>query len=265
MARVLECVVNVSEGRDEELLHDLVAAGGDDLLDTHSDPSHHRTVLTVVGTEAPRRIARVAVARIDLTEHVGVHPRIGAVDVVPFVPLAGSTMADAVKARNEFGEWAASELGVPCFFYGRERTLPEVRRTAWATLAPDTGPAVAHPTAGAICVGARGVLVAYNVWLAEPDLTLATRTAALIRGPSLRALGLAVGDHVQVSMNLVDPAHLGPDVAYDLVARHAAPARAELVGLIPADVLTAIPSRRWRELDLAPERTIEHRLESRRR
>ena len=263
MARVLECVVNVSEGRDATLLGELAAAAGEDLLDVHSDPFHHRTVLTVVGTDAPRGIARLAVERIDLSVHTGVHPRLGAVDVVPFVPLAGSRMDEAIAARDEFGRWAAAELGVPCFFYGPERSLPALRRGAWTTIAPDAGPGAPHPTAGSICVGARNLLVAYNVWLAEPDLTLATRTAALIRGPRLRALGFAVGDHVQVSMNLVDPRLLGPAVAYDLVASHAAPARAELVGLITDEVLAAVPPRRWTELDLGPQRTVEARLRAR--
>ena len=257
---MLECVVNVSEGRREDRLGVLAAAAGADLLDVHRDGDHHRAVLTLVGTDAPRRVAGAAVAELDLRAHDGVHPRLGVVDVVPFVPLEPATMADAVTARDEFAAWAGDALGVPCFLYGEERSLPQVRKEAWRTLAPDTGPREPHPTAGAMCVGARLPLVAYNVWLVEPDLALARRIAAAVRGPHLRALGLAVGRRVQVSMNLIAPAVLGPAAAYDLVAAHAPVAGAELVGLVPQHVLLAVPAERWDELDLGPDRTIEARL-----
>jgi len=259
-ALVLECVVNVSEGRREDRLGLIAAAAGADLLDVHRDGDHHRAVLTLVGTDAPRRVAAAAVAELDLRAHDGVHPRLGVVDVVPFVPLEPATMADAVTARDAFAAWAGGELGVPCFLYGEERSLPQVRREAWHTLAPDTGPRQPHPTAGAMCVGARPPLVAYNVWLVEPDLARARRIAAAIRGPHLRALGLAVGRRVQVSMNLILPGVLGPAAAYDLVAAQAPVAGAELVGLVSHDVLLAIAPERWDELDLGPDRTIEARL-----
>lgn len=260
---MLECVVNVSEGRSPATIAALGAVTGSALLDVHSDADHHRSVFTLVGEEAPRALARAAVDHLDLRDHAGVHPRLGVVDVVPFVPLAGSVMTDALRARDAFCEWAVGELGVPCFRYGPERSLPEIRRRAWHDLAPDLGPGQPHPTAGAMCVGARGVLVAYNLWLAVADLTLAKRVAALVRGPVVRALGLAVGDAVQVSMNLVDPARVGPAQAFDLVARHAVVARSELVGLVPMSVLRAVPRWRWAELDLGVERTIEWRLEQR--
>jgi glutamate formiminotransferase len=257
---VLECVINVSEGRDRAVLDQLSAACGPDLLDRHADPDHHRSVFTLVGVDAPRALARVAVARLDTGRHEGVHPRLGVVDVVPFVPLAGSAMADAVVARDAFAGWFADELGVPCFRYGPERTLPEIRRRAFRDLAPDVGPDRPHPTAGACCVGARDVLVAYNVWLATPDLARARAIAAEVRSHGIRALGLACGDRVQVSMNLVDPLVTGPAAAYDAVAARAPIAGAELVGLVPAAVLEAIPPSRWDELDLDPDRTIEARL-----
>lgn len=256
---MLECVVNVSEGRDRTVLDLLADSVGADLLDLHSDPHHHRSVFTLVGTDAPRRLTRVATKMLDLRDHDGAHPRLGAVDVVPFVPLEGATMDDAVRARDEFARWAAEELGVPCFLYGSERTLPEVRRRAWRDLAPDTG-ASAHPTAGAICVGAREVLVAYNVWLEGADLVRAREVASLVRGPHLRALGLPVGDRVQVSMNLVAPDRMGPDAARDAVAAHTTVAGCELVGLVPEAVLGNIPRSRWAELDLREESTIEYRL-----
>jgi len=257
---VLECVVNVSEGRDGATLAALAAAAGDDLLDLHADADHHRSVLTLVGTDAPRRVAAEAVARIDLARHDGVHPRIGAVDVVPFVALTGSSPADAVAARDEFCRWAGTELDLPCFRYGPERSLPEVRRRAFGDWPPDCGPGVPHPTAGGCAVGARPVLVAYNVWLATADVALARRVAAAVRGDGIRALGLPVGDRVQVSMNLLEPERVGPEAAWDRVAAHAEPAGAELVGLLPEAVLAAVPRARWGELDLAADRTIEARL-----
>jgi glutamate formiminotransferase len=226
----------------------------------HSDVHHNRSVLTLVGEEAPRAVARAAVAALDLRRHQGVHPRFGVVDVVPFVPLAGSTLVDAVAARDRFLDWMASDLGVPGFAYGPERTLPVVRRLAFAGLPPDRGPSRPHPTAGATAVGARPVLVAWNVWLADPDLARAQRIAREIRGPRLRALGLPVGRRVQVSMNLVEPNELGPADAWDLVAERGAIAGAELVGLVPRSVLDRTDPTRWAELDLAEGKTIESRL-----
>jgi glutamate formiminotransferase len=261
---MLECVVNVSEGRDLGVLDELAAACEGDLLDRHRDPDHHRSVFTLVGEEAPRALARAAVARLDIGAHAGVHPRLGVVDVVPFVPLAGATVADAVTARDAFARWAGDELALPCFCYGPERSLPEVRRRAFVDLEPDSGPTRPHPTAGATCVGARPYLVAYNVWLAEADLDRARQIASAVRSPAVRALGLACGERVQVSMNLVEPLAFGPAAAFDAVAARAAVAGAELVGLVPAAVLETVPTERYAELDLGPERTIEARLAQRR-
>jgi glutamate formiminotransferase len=257
---MLECVVNVSEGRRAAVIADLAAAAGPDLLDVHTDPDHNRSVFTLVGEDAPRALARRAVAAIDLRAHEGVHPRLGVVDVVPFVPLAGATLAEAVAARDRFAAWLAGTLGVPAFAYGPERTLPEVRRRAFRGLAPDAGPPEPHPSAGATAVGARPLLVAWNVWLTEPDVGLAKRVAAAVRGPHLRALGLPVAGGAQVSMNLVATALVGPAEAWDRVAALAPVARAELVGLAPRAVLDRTPRERWHELDLAEERTIEYRL-----
>lgn len=257
---MLECVVNVSEGSHPALVAEIAAAAGDRLLDVHSDRHHNRSVLTLVGEEAPQDVARAAVARLDLRRHRGVHPRFGVVDVVPFVPLSGSTMADAEAARDRFTAWIARDLGVPAFAYGRHRSLPEVRRRAFRDLAPDAGPAAPHPTAGAVAVGARGPLVAWNVWLAEPDLGRARDVAAAVRGPALRALGLQVGQRVQVSMNLVAPDVVGPAEAWDRVAALVPLAGAELVGLVPTAVLERTDPARWAQLDLDRDRTIESRL-----
>lgn len=264
---MLECVVNVSEGRDPGLLSALSAAVQPDLLDLHTDPDHNRSVFTLVGTEAPRRLAAAAVSLLDISGHEGVHPRLGVVDVVPFVPLSGSTMDDALDARNAFAQWAAGDLGVPCFLYGPERSLPDVRRHAWRDLAPDVAPngtTSPHPTAGAMCVGARDILVAWNVWL-DADLDTAREIARRVRTPAIRTLGLQTDRYVQVSINLVNPLAHGPAEAWDAVAYEAQSLgavvmRSELVGLAPRAVLDAIDEDRWEELDLSPDRTIEARL-----
>jgi glutamate formiminotransferase / 5-formyltetrahydrofolate cyclo-ligase len=260
---VLECVVNLSEGRSAAVLAALADAVGPDCLDVHTCRHHHRSVWTLVGETAPRALTRAAVELLDIGTHTGAHPRIGVVDVVPFVALDGSTEVDALAARDRYARWAADELGLPCFFYGPERTLPEVRRGAFTTFTPDTGPAMAHPTAGAVAVGARPLLVAYNLWLAEPDPDLARSVAREVRAPGVRALGLAVGDEVQVSMNLVDPLRVGPAQVFDAVAGRARIARAELVGLVPDAVLAATPPSRWAELDLSADVTIGARLRQR--
>lgn len=262
---MLECVVNISEGRDRGLVADIAGSAGEQLLDLHSDPHHHRSVLTLLGEEAPRAVARVAVEQLDLRRHEGAHPRLGVVDVVPFVALRGSDHADAVAARDRFAAWFAGTHGVPCFRYGDERSLPTVRRTAFGELHPTDGPGAPHPTAGATAVGARPVLVAYNVWLDASGLEVARQVAAAARRPHLRALGLQVGDRLQVSMNLVEPMAMGPAAAYDEVARladavDARVAGAELVGLVPESVLHSIPRHRWNELDLSEDRTIEARV-----
>jgi glutamate formiminotransferase / 5-formyltetrahydrofolate cyclo-ligase len=258
---MLECVVNISEGRDPAILHALDAAAGSALLDRHTDPHHHRSVFTLIGVDAVREVAALAIELIDLREHSGAHPRMGVVDVVPFIALDGSTPVDAVAARDAYARWSAEELGVPCFLYGDERSLPTVRRDAFRTLRPDVGAGRPHPTAGTTAVGQRPVMLAYNLWLAGSDLATAERLARSLRSPAVRALGLQVGDAVQVSMNLIAPHEVGPQQVYDAVAREAAVERAELVGLAPRSVLAAVPRHRWAELDLSDERTIEARLE----
>jgi glutamate formiminotransferase len=253
---VLECVVNISEGHDGPRLTAIAAAAGNALLDVHRDDHHNRAVLTLAGTGvelAAQEVARAAVALLDLREHVGVHPRIGVVDVVPFVPLEGSTMADAVAARDAFARWAFRELGLICFLYGPERSLPEARREAAKVES-------LHPGAGHCAVGAREVLVAYNLWLADSDLATAKAIARSLRSPQVRALGFLVGERVQVSCNLIVPGEVGPAEIYDQVAAAAAIERAELVGLLPEAVVRKIPRARWSSLDLADDRTIEARL-----
>jgi glutamate formiminotransferase len=275
---ILECVANVSEGRDDAVLAELAASAGDALLDLHRDPDHHRAVFTMAGPAdlvdgAARSLAAAAVARLDLRTHAGAHPRLGVLDVVPFVPYRPGgppeqDLGPALAARGGFARWLGDALGVPSFLYGplpggAHRTLPEVRRQAFAALTPDFGPAVPDPRTGACAVGARVVLVAYNVWVSSADV--ARTVAPLVRRPGLRALGLAVGERAQVACNLVEPGALGPAQAYDLVGalvreQGGSVEGAELVGLLPESVLAAVPAARWPELGLSAEATIEARL-----
>lgn len=263
---MLECVINVSEGRRPDVVAQIGAAAGDHLLDVHTDADHHRSVLTLAGPDVEARafsLVAAAVQLLDLRTHSGgVHPRLGVADVVPFVPLSSTGMAAAVAARDRFAARVARELGVPCFLYGEAtHALPAVRRLAFSSLAPDFGPSEPHVSAGACCVGARGVLVAYNVWL-DPSVPVdaARSVAGALRGPAVRTLALATGSGMQVSCNLVDPLVVGPAFVYDAVAARVPVQRAELVGLVPAAVLDAVAAERWAQLDLDPSRTIEARL-----
>jgi glutamate formiminotransferase / 5-formyltetrahydrofolate cyclo-ligase len=287
----VECVVNISEGRDERTLGELAEAAGPRLIHRHSDPEHHRSVLTLAGAEediveAVRSLATAAVSRLDLRAHQGAHPRLGVLDVVPFVPYDPGRppprdLAAVVPLRDDFARWVGQDLGVPSFLYGplpggQNRTLPQVRQHAFAELAPDFGPGQPHRSAGATVVGARGALVAYNVWVspgAGAPVTaaqLARLVAPRVRGPLVRALGLEVGgggpgDRAQVSCNLIDPANFGPAQLYDAAAAEAGAvgggvAGGELVGLLPRSVLEEIPKTRWVELGLSEDLTIEARL-----
>ena len=269
---MLLCVLNLSEGRRPDVIDAIADTAGDDLLDIHTDAGHHRSVLTLVGEAAARAVTVAAVEKLDLRHHRGAHPRLGVVDVVPFVPLPEESLAGAVAARDRFVSWIGDELGIPAFPYGPASangpglaSLPEIRRSAFTSLAPAAGPREPHPRAGATSVGARPALVAYNLWLAAPDLALARSIARSLRSPAVRALGLRVGGAVQVSCNLVEPHITGPEAVYDTVARQAPVRRAELVGLVSEAVLTAIDRSRWTQLDLSPVRTVEARLGSFRR
>jgi glutamate formiminotransferase len=264
---VLECVVNVSEGRRQEILSALAGAAGTALLDVHGDPHHNRAVLTLAGPaveDAARAVSRAAVELLDLRSHSGAHPRLGVVDVVPFVPLnegADVGLRAAVEARDRFAAWAAQELALPCFLYGPERPLPEVRRRAFADLDPDTGPSRPHETAGAACVGARQVLVAYNLWLPEGvPLSEAKRVAAAVRGPAVRALGLQLGTRAQVSLNLLDPGVVGPAEAFDRLATLVPVERGELVGLCPAVAVKGLARSRRDQLGIEDDALLEVRL-----
>lgn len=299
--RLLECVPNVSDGRDAAAVAAIAAAfasAGATLLDVESDRDHNRSVITIAGTR--RQVvdgsvagARAATARIDLTKHQGAHPRMGATDVVPFIPLGASTMAEAIGAAEEAAERIARELGIPAYLYGDAARRPERRdlakvregqfegiRDAIGTdpaRTPDFGPPAVHPTAGAVAVGARFFLVAFNVDLETRDLALAKRIAKEIRErdgglKGVKALGFDLPEKgwVQVSMNLVDYRATSPIQAYDAVRARAEAAGvriagSELVGLIPAEACPPGFAERVRLLAFDPDQVIETRLAHRRK
>ena len=285
---MLECVINISDGRRPEVLAAVAAACGAALLDVHTDADHNRSVFTLAATtadevsEAAMALARAAVGRIDMSGHSGVHPRIGAVDVVPFVPLEPVRMEQAAEAARAWGERAAEELGVPVFFYGpadpKGRTLPDIRRTAFRERQPDFGPPQPHPTAGAMAVGARPVLVAINWELAaggqglDADLAVAKAVAREVREvdgglPGVRALGFALESkgQAQVSMNLIDLTATGVEAAGEAVRRAAAErgsdvTAVELVGLLPAAEVQRCSGEFLAWSGLSSELTIEARV-----
>jgi glutamate formiminotransferase len=271
---VFECVINISEGRDVAVLEELSRAAARSLRDRHSDPDHHRSVFTLINDPAPlvndvHQLIDAAYRRLDLRQHQGVHPRFGVVDVVPFVALDPARANDAGRLRDDLARWLADHYQVPVFLYGRledgtTRTLPAVRRTAFSTLAPDVGPAQPPPALGAVAVGARAILVAWNLWLSGVTLEQARDIANAVRRPSVRTLAFEVAEHVQVSCNIVDTDLGRPsriyDAVLDLLPNGATIARAELVGLAPTSILEHEDPDRWAQLGLSRESTIESRL-----
>ena len=265
----MECVPNVSEGRDPARLRRLraVLAGvpGVELANLHADPDHHRSVFTFLGgpeavAMAALALADAVVAEVDMRTHHGIHPRVGALDVLPFVPLAGMTTAEAVALAHQVGRALAARHALPVYYYGHaarrpeRRRLRELRHGEYEGLPerlkteegrPDDGPARFDARAGATLIGARDVLVAYNVWLATDDLIAARAIARSVREsggglPAVQALGLPLASRgcVQVSMNLVDHRVTPIPAAFDRVSveahrRGVAIERAELVGLAP--------------------------------
>ena len=281
---MLECVPNVSEGRDAHTVDAIARSCGVALLDVHRDPDHHRSVFTLAASEphpveqGVRALALTVADRVDLAAHTGAHPRFGAVDVVPFVALDPTRPEAAVVAAREFARWAAETLEVPTFLFGtvddQRRALPDLRRDAFTRRVPDFGPRAPHPRLGAIAVGARPPMVAVNVDLRDADLELARDIARAVRErdgglPGVRALGFALASRqlVQVSMNLVDLEATGVEAACDEVRRRAEASRAtvervELVGLLPAAELsrTSLAFRTWSGFDVG--QTLEARIDA---
>jgi glutamate formiminotransferase len=301
LTRLVECVPNVSEGRRPEVVDEIVAAfaGADPellVLDTSSDADHHRTVITLMGpgpalVEAAVAGARACARLIDLNQHRGVHPRMGALDVLPFVPFGAETRLhagddpdlDCAALAERAGRRIAAETGVPVYLYGAVArhpgwtALPAVRGRGFEALRaspppPDFGGPELHPTAGAVAAGAREVLIAYNVELAGADLELARKIAAAVRErdgglPAVRAMGVALENRglVQVSMNLLDYRVTPPAAAYAAVAALAEGAGArveasEIVGLVPTAALEGVDPASLRLRDLTTNLFLETRL-----
>jgi len=292
----LECVPNVSEGRDARLLDRMTArlsaTPGVRLLDVHRDADHHRSVFTLVGeapalTDAILGLCDEALGAIDLRAHRGAHPRIGAVDVVPFVPIGRATMDDAVAAARATGRAIAERFDIPVLLYehaataAHRRRLEHVRRGRFEGLtdrlrtqewAPDFGPASPHPTFGAVAVGARRILVAYNINLATDRLEVGTAIAAAVRAssgglPHVKAMALPLPARglIQVSMNLTDVDVTPLAVVYDAVAREAARhgvtvAESEVVGLVPAAALADVAARYLRVAGWSADKILDTRL-----
>jgi glutamate formiminotransferase len=276
---LVESVPNFSEGRRREVVDHLAAAvevtAGAVLLDRTSDPSHNRSVLTLAGeapavTAALERAVEVAIREIDMEMHSGEHPRIGAVDVIPFVPLSGTTMDDCTDLARSFGRRIAERFGLPVYLYANAATrsdrikLADVRRGQYEALKreiaqsgrePDFGPSRTHPSAGAVAVGARPFLIAWNINLESADRDLAVRIARQVREsggglPRVQANGFMIEElgRAQVSMNLLDfsvtPLWLAWETVADLAAEEGIDLdESELIGLAPLQAFLDVADR----------------------
>jgi len=296
MARIIESVPNISEGRRPEVLE--AAAGamrlvpGLRVLDVQSDKDHNRSVLTVVGDERALRdgllaLFEVATSRIDLRGHQGEHPRVGAVDVVPFIPIEGATMKDCVALAREVGQAVAERFQIPVFLYEEaasaphRRNLEDVRRGQFEGLAermrdplwkPDFGPAEPHASAGAVAVGARMPLIAYNINLGTPDVEIARRIAKAIRQSSggyrfVKAMGVMLEERgvAQVSINMTDYKKTPLFRVFETVRSEAARygvsvIGSEIVGLVPSEALIDAADHFLRLEDFDPAQILERKI-----
>ena len=296
--RLVECIPNFSEGRKPEtvqLISDAISASKNAcVLDTHIDPDHNRSVITFVAppetiVDAAVNAVRRASELIDMRTHSGEHPRLGATDVLPFVPLDGMSMDDCVRLAHEAGTIIARELSIPVYYYERAAlrsdrvNLEDVRRGALELLreqittspdrAPDAGLAQVHESAGAIAVGARPFLIAFNVILRSSDIAIARQIARTIRArngglPFVKALGFQLQTRglVQVSMNLINYKVTGMTEVYDAIAREADRLgveidSAEIVGLIPRDALDRNAAYFTKLENFSESKILEHQID----
>jgi len=300
VSSLIECVPNFSEGRRPEVIEEIVRAiraiDGVSLLDHSRDETHNRSVITFAGAAEPVvRAATAAVGRalelIDMEQQRGAHPRIGSVDVIPFVPLGTTRLEECVDLARRFGEQIARLFDLPVYLYGEaalrpeRRRLAEVRKGQYEGLKeeigvnperdPDFGPKRMHPRGGAVAVGARKPLIAFNVNLASDDLELAKRIAQTIREssgglPAVQAMGVLLENpgeprYAQVSMNLVDWERTGIAAAVDRIRSLARAAgtdidHCELIGLAPAGALLEVAAQTLRLRDFSPDQALELRL-----
>jgi glutamate formiminotransferase len=294
---IIECIPNISEGRRPEVVAAIAKGIADAVpsirvLDVSSDPAHHRSVITMAGDAAGLTAAVLALFErtledVDLTSHQGEHPRLGAVDVVPFVPIEGVTMADCVALARKVGQEVASRFDVPVYLYEEaatdpaRRNLEDIRRGEFEGLAakmatpgwaPDFGPATPHPTAGATVIGARMPLIAYNINLTTDRLDVAKRIAAAVRHSSgglrfVKAMGVLLGDRniAQVSMNLTNVEKTPIPRVFEFVKREAsrygvAVLESEVVGLVPQAALIAAAEYYLQLEGFGPQQVLETRL-----
>jgi len=297
MAEIVECVPNFSEGRRKEVVDAIASAiasvPGVRLLDREMDANHNRSVLTFTGdrkavAQGAFEGARKAVDLIDMNRHSGEHPRIGALDVLPFIPISGVTMEDCVALAQAVGKRIGDELGVPVYLYEAAATrpdrkdLPNLRKGEYEGLKleietnpdrrPDFGPPRMHPTAGATVVGARPILVAWNVVLGTKDVAVAKRIAKAIREsdgglPAVRAKGFELADRglVQVSMNMIDFRKTSLVRAFDairaLAEQEGVPVvESEIVGLVPLDAIAEAAVAHFKLAGFKRDQILETRL-----
>ncbi len=300
MTSLIECVPNFSEGRRAEVIEEIVTSIGQidgvTVLDSSRDETHNRSVVTFAGeAQSVVRAATAAVGRavqlIDMEQHAGAHPRIGAVDVMPFVPLGGTRLEECIDLARRFGEQIAMRFDIPVYLYGEaalrpeRRRLADVRRGQYEGLkaeiganperAPDYGPPRMHPRGGAIAVGARKPLIAFNVNLATDDLAVAKRIAHTIREssgglPAIQAMGVLLENpgqkrYAQVSMNLVDWERTGISTAVREIRRLALEAgtdidHCELIGLAPTGALLEVAADALGLRDFSPDQALELRI-----
>jgi glutamate formiminotransferase len=293
---IVQCVPNFSEGRRPEIIDELLEPvedfGSVELLDYHSDSDHNRTVVTLAGAPDPLRelvfeLTRRATRLLDMEQHSGSHPRIGATDVIPFIPISGVSMEDCVELARSLGKQIADKLSLPVYLYEEaalrpdRRDLAVIRRGEYEQLKeelvqedrrPDFGPAQMHPTAGATVVGARMALIAYNVYLDTEDLSIARTLARAVRASSggfanVKAIGLEVEDRsqVQVSMNLTNYKRTPIWRVYSFLKREARHrgvdiAGSELVGLVPAEALLNVARDELLLEDFGADQVLDLRL-----
>jgi glutamate formiminotransferase len=291
--KIVECIPNFSEGRNQSVLDEIVTAVNDSgckVLDASSDHSHNRSVVTFIGTpeaaeEGAFNAARRACELIDMEKHHGEHPRIGATDVIPFVPIEGVTMEDCVEMAKRVGRRIGEELAIPVYLYAKAATkpervrLPDVRKGEYEGLkaaiktdpekAPDFGPSSLHPKAGATAVGARPPLIAYNVNLNTTDVKIARTIARHIREssgglPHVQAKGITMEDTglAQVTMNLLDYKATPIELVFSKIEEEAAKkgveiVNSEIIGLIPLDALLDIAFARIKVKDFTRQRILD--------
>lgn len=297
MAAVIECVPNFSEGRRKDvvdkIVHSIRSVPGTKVLDVEMDPDHNRSVVTFAGNresvqESAFRGARAAAELIDLNAHKGEHPRMGALDVLPFVPISGASMDDCVEIANRVGARIGRHLKIPVYLYEaaarrpERRNLEAVRRGQFEGLReairtddsryPDFGPREVHPTAGAVAVGARMPLIAFNVNLRSEDLELAKRIAKKIRAssggiPHVKALGFHLKEKgmVQVSMNLTDYTQTPISKVFLAVKQEAEAhgvevAESEIIGLIPLGAVCDLAGSFLKVPNLSSDQVLERRI-----